>query len=49
MIFETNKYIYKWLSAWLLTVKAIVGKGRPKFLSTFKDKNLKKKENKTKQ
>ena len=31
IIFETIKCIYKWLSAWLLTVKVIADKGRLKF------------------
>ena len=31
MIFETNKCVYKWLSAWMLTTKVIADKGRPKF------------------
>ena len=42
MIFEKNKYIYrKWLSAWSLTVKMIVDKGRPKFCKFPREENLK--------
>ena len=30
-------YLWKWLSAWLLTVKMIVNKGRPQFLKISKE------------
>ena len=36
IIFETNIFM-KWLSAWLLSVKVMVDKGRPKFLYISKE------------
>ena len=40
IIFEANKHI-EWLSAWLLTAKVTVDKGRPKFHKFPRDENLK--------
>ena len=36
IIFETNIFM-KWLFAWLLSVKVMVDKGRPKFLYISKE------------